>query len=72
MSVPSGKGSVQFRFTRYFNRRYGKAGHLFQGRYKAILCDQEPYLLGLIRYIHLNLVRSEGLDILMNIYGQGI
>lgn len=49
---------LQFRYTRYFNRRYGKVGHLFQGRYKAILCDRDAYLLELIRYIHLNPVRS--------------
>jgi putative transposase len=45
---------LQFRYTRYFNKRYRKVGHLFQGRYKAILCDKETYLLELIRYIHLN------------------
>ncbi len=49
---------LQFRYTRYFNRRYRKVGHLFQGRYKAILCDKEAYLLELIRYIHLNAVRA--------------
>ncbi len=49
---------LQFRYTRYFNRRYSKVGHLFQGRYKAILCDRDPYLLELIRYIHLNPIRS--------------
>jgi putative transposase len=50
---------LQFRYTRYFNRRYGKEGHLFQGRYKAILCDKDSYLLELVRYIHLNPVRSK-------------
>jgi putative transposase len=49
---------MQFRYTRYFNKRYRKVGHLFQGRYKAILCDKESYLLELIRYIHLNPVRA--------------
>jgi putative transposase len=49
---------LQFRYTRYFNKRYRKVGHLFQGRYKAILCDKETYLLGLVRYIHLNPVRA--------------
>lgn len=48
---------LQFRYTRYFNKRYRKVGHLFQGRYKAILCDRDPYLLELVRYIHLNPVR---------------
>ena len=49
---------LQFRYTRYFNKRYRKVGHLFQGRYKAILCDKEAYLLELIRYIHLNPLRA--------------
>jgi REP element-mobilizing transposase RayT len=48
---------LQFRYTRHFNKRYRKVGHLFQGRYKAILCDRDPYLLELVRYIHLNPVR---------------
>ena len=50
---------LQFRYTQYYNRRYGKVGHLFQGRYKAILCDKDSYLLELVRYIHLNPVRSK-------------
>jgi hypothetical protein len=45
-------------YVRYFNRRYGKIGHLFQGRYKAILCDKDAYLLALVRYLHLNPVRA--------------
>ncbi len=49
---------LQFRYTRYFNRKYRKVGHLFQGRYRAILCDKESYLLELVRYIHLNPVRG--------------
>lgn len=49
---------LQFRYTRYFSRRYRKVGHLFQGRYKAILCDKDVYLLELVRYIHLNPVRA--------------
>jgi REP element-mobilizing transposase RayT len=51
--------NILFRYTRYWNRRYKKTGHLFQGRYKAILCDKESYLLELIRYLHLNPVRSK-------------
>jgi putative transposase len=41
-----------------FNRRHHRHGHLFQNRYKSILCQSEPYLLELVRYIHLNPVRS--------------
>lgn len=42
----------------YFNRKYGRAGHLFQNRYKSILCEEEPYFLELVRYIHLNPIRA--------------
>lgn len=45
-------------YTSYFNRRYKMSGHLFQGRYKAILCDRDEYLLPLVKYIHLNPVRA--------------
>jgi REP element-mobilizing transposase RayT len=45
-------------YTMYFNRRYRTVGHLFQGRYKAILCDKDAYLLGLLKYIHQNPVRA--------------
>ncbi len=41
-----------------FNRRHRRAGHLFQNRYKSILCDQNAYLLELVRYVHLNPVRA--------------
>ena len=50
--------NILFRYTRYWNGRYRKMGHLFQGRYKAILCEKDSYLLELIRYLHLNPVRS--------------
>ena len=46
-------------YTQYFNRRHRLAGHLFQGRYKAILCDKDSYLLELSRYLHLNPVRAK-------------
>jgi len=45
-------------YTTYFNRRQGRNGHLFQGRYKAILVDVDRYLLELSRYLHLNPVRA--------------
>jgi len=41
-----------------FNRRHKRGGHLFQNRYKSIICEEEPYLLVLTRYIHLNPVRG--------------
>ncbi len=40
-----------------FNLRHGRTGHLFQNRYKSIVCDEDAYLLELIRYIHLNPLR---------------
>lgn len=49
---------INFTYTQYFNKKYGKVGHLFQGRYKSFLCDRDEYLLGLVRYIHLNPVRA--------------
>ncbi len=42
----------------YFNRRYRRSGHLFQDRYKAILCQEEEYLLEVAAYIHLNPMRA--------------
>lgn len=46
----------------YYNRRHRKVGHLFQGRYKAILCEKEEYLLQLIRYLHCNPIRAKLVD----------
>src|SRR5262245_17116000 len=49
---------LQQSYTQWFNRVHDKVGHLFQGRYKAIVCDRDEYLVTLIRYIHLNPVRA--------------
>ena len=46
-------------YTQHFNRRHRKSGHLFQGRYKAILIDKDSYLLELARYVVLNPVRAK-------------
>jgi putative transposase len=46
-------------YTQRFNRRHRKVGHLFQGRFKAILVEKEEYLLELARYIVLNPVRAK-------------
>lgn len=45
-------------YTQYSNRRHQRVGHLFQGRYKAILVDRDSYLLELARYVVLNPVRA--------------
>ncbi|MBT9151420.1 MAG: Chromosomal replication initiator protein DnaA [candidate division WS2 bacterium] len=46
-------------YSGYFNRKYGRVGHLFQGRYKGILIDKNQYLLAVSRYIHLNPLKSK-------------
>jgi hypothetical protein len=50
--------NLAFRHTRWVNRRQRRVGHLFPGRFKAILVDADAYLLELLRYIHLNPVRA--------------
>ncbi len=50
--------NLSFRYTRHINSNRNKTGHLFQGRYKAIVIDADNYLLELVRYIHLNPVRA--------------
>lgn len=45
-------------YTTYINIKRKRSGHLFQGRYKAILVDRDSYLLELSRYLHLNPVRA--------------
>lgn len=63
METPEGNLSQIIRhingaYTNYFNTKRKRAGHLFQGRYKAILVEKEAYALELSRYIHLNPVRA--------------
>jgi REP element-mobilizing transposase RayT len=45
-------------YAQQFNRRHRRYGHLFQNRYKSFLCEEELYLLELVRYIHLNPIRA--------------
>ena len=49
--------NLAFRYTLWINRQQHRAGHLFQGRYQAVLVDADSYLLALVRYLHLNPVR---------------
>jgi len=54
-------GSMRKLLTGYvvnFNLRHKRHGHLFQNRYKSIICEDDPYLLELTRYIHLNPLRA--------------
>lgn len=50
--------NLTLRYTAWLNSRHSRIGHLFHGRYKALLVDAENYLLELVRYIHLNPVRA--------------
>jgi REP element-mobilizing transposase RayT len=49
-------------YTQAYNRAHGTVGHLFQGRFKAILVDRDPYLLEVCRYVDLNPVRAGVVD----------
>ena len=56
---------IQQVYTQWFNRKYNRSGHVFQQRYKALLCDKENYLFQLIRYIHNNPAKAsfeEGIE----------
>ncbi|HAK59751.1 MAG TPA: hypothetical protein DCO77_05125 [Nitrospiraceae bacterium] len=46
-------------YAQYFNRRHKRTGHLFENRYKSVLCEEDDYLLALVRYIHLNPIRAK-------------
>lgn len=54
-----------------FNLRHNRSGHLFQNRYKSIVCDDEAYLLELVRYIHLNPLRAGVVADLEGLTGYG-
>jgi REP element-mobilizing transposase RayT len=58
IGLPKILQNLAFRYARWVNRRQRRRGHLFQGRYQAILVDADRYLLELVRYIHLNPVRA--------------
>lgn len=50
--------SLTLRYTKWINYTQKRTGHVFQGRYKALLLDADAYLLELVRYVHLNPVRA--------------
>jgi REP element-mobilizing transposase RayT len=56
--LSAGMQNLSFRYTRYLNTRRRRVGHVFQGRFKAFLVDQDGYGLTLVRYLHLNPVRA--------------
>jgi len=61
-SGPSGLSRYMRRFLSgyaiSYNRRHRRHGHLFQNRYKSIVCEEDPYFKELVRYIHLNPLRA--------------
>ena len=57
-NLSQGMRHLNGQYSQYFNRRHEVVGHLFQGRYKAILVQREAYLLELTRYVVLNPVRA--------------
>jgi len=58
-SLSKGMRQLNGVYTQYFNRQHNRVGHVFQGRYKAILVEKETYLLELARYVVLNPVRAK-------------
>lgn len=57
-NLSKGMRQVGAVYTQAYNRRHGKSGHLFQGRYKAVLVERDSHLLEVIRYVLLNPVRA--------------
>lgn len=51
--------NISLRYTKWINFTQSRTGHIFQGRFKALLIDADAYLLELVRYVHLNPVRVE-------------
>jgi len=49
---------INNKYSKYFNGKYKRIGHVFQGRYKAVLVQDERYMLKLLRYVHQNPVRA--------------
>lgn len=49
---------INNKYSKYFNGKYKRVGHVFQGRYKAVLVQDERYMLKLLRYVHQNPVRA--------------
>ena len=61
-NLSKGMKYVNGRYAQYFNRRYKRVGHVFQGRFAGVLVEKERYLMELCRYIVLNPVRAEMVD----------
>jgi putative transposase len=59
-TLSRGMRQVNGEYTQAFNRRHGRSGHLFQGRFHAVLVEKESHLLEVCRYVVLNPVRVRG------------
>jgi len=57
--LPRSMRSLLTGYAGAFNRWHKRVGHLFQNRYKSIVVEEEPYLLELVRYLHLNPLRAK-------------
>jgi REP element-mobilizing transposase RayT len=67
IETPDGNLSLGMRqlngvYTQAYNKRYGRTGHLFQGRYKAVLIQKDSHLLEVCRYVVLNPVRARSVE----------
>jgi len=54
-------------YATFYNRRHRRHGHLFQNRYKSIVCEEDAYFKELVRYIHLNPLRAKLVDNISNL-----
>jgi putative transposase len=61
-SIPKSMRKLLTGYVVNFNLRHNRHGHLFQNRYKSIICEDDPYLLELTCYIHLNPLRAGMVD----------
>lgn len=57
-NLSRGMQQLNGRYSQYYNRRHGLVGHVFQGRFKAILVQRDQYLMELVRYVVLNPLRA--------------
>ena len=55
--LPRSMRSLLTGYVGSFNRRHRRSGHLLHNRYKSIVCEEEPYFVELVRYLHLNAIR---------------
>lgn len=58
-SLPSFMRCLLTGYSKYFNERHKRVGHLFQNRYKSPIVDKEKYFFDVVKYIHLNPLRAE-------------